>query len=70
MRRKNRERTVFVSYQYNKGNNSFGFGNSFQFYTNKKCDFIPQNDLREMESVIKEQGGFSSVVILNYKVVG
>lgn len=63
VRRLKRRRKVFVSYQYGK-DGLFGFGNTVQFWTDKK--YISKNDIRQMEKELKEKQGFKYVVILNY----
>jgi hypothetical protein len=66
LRRKSRVRkTIFVSYQYvsDSGN---GFGNHTGF---TKCGSITNDDLREIESMIKETNRFKAVVILYYKFI-
>jgi hypothetical protein len=64
MRRKSRVgKSIFVSYQYSS-KNGHGFGNHTGFSKNAS---ITNDDLREIERIIKEKNRLESVVILYYK---
>jgi hypothetical protein len=64
VRRKSRvNKPIFVSYQYTSHTGS-GFGNHTGFV---KCGSITNDDLRDIERIIKERNRLDSVVILYYK---
>lgn len=61
-----KKREIFVSYHFSN-NQGHGFGNSTQFYSYR--DYISPKEIREMESVLKKEGNFNNIVILNYKIM-
>lgn len=61
------QRQVLVSYSYTKRDSVFGFGNTTQFYTDKKR--IAPSEIRDMEQIVKKENNFKSVVILNVQFI-
>jgi hypothetical protein len=54
----------FVSYTFQTEGGAIGFGNTHQFWTNRKK--VSPKEIREMESIIAKEKKYKNVVIMNY----